>query len=226
MTLFEAFTDRNYAASNYRIAKPYSMFPTYTGRLIGADIDEIEAIMGRNGADVMAGVPPFEIRSGRTIDLGQTSAVLSYTPLSSQPCMYSLWMSPTYQSGNVIRFASDSEAKVLEGRRVIRLSGLTSNTKYYGKRWCGVDVDVFQFTTLPETPTTILGLSAPAGTADVVIEWGTTTDLGTATAPVSCTSGTTCSIVVPAAAGYYRHVFRSNAGNVIAMGDIRPHAAE
>jgi hypothetical protein len=152
--------------------------------------------------------------------------VLSYTPLSSAPCMYSLWMSGTYQSGSVINFASDSQAQVLEGRRVVRLTGLTSDTKYYGKRWCGVDVDVFHFTTLPETSTTLLGLSAPAGTANVVLEWGATASLGTSTAPVSCEGGTTCSIAVPAAAGFYRHVFRNNTGNVIAMGDIRTHAAE
>jgi hypothetical protein len=221
-TLFESYSERNYAASNYRIkASEVSKYPTYTGRAIGADIDEIEALIGVHGADVVAGIPPFHVRSDRRIVPDTTSAVILYRPLTGDSCRITIWSADTYAASAQVTTGTDAAAEVISGMRAHRITGLTPDTDYFGKRWCGTAVDVFRFTTLATKPPSALRLKAPAGAADAVIEWGTSAGLGNITSPVACLAGSTCAVEVPPTATHYRHAFRAANGAVISRGDLR-----
>jgi hypothetical protein len=126
----------------------------------------------------------------------------------------------------VLNGVSDSSAQVVDGRRVFRMNDLTSSTTYYGKRWCGSHVDVFQFTTLSEPAAMTLELFAPEGAVDVVVEWGANTELGNLTQPAACPASTTCSVGIPNAAFYYRYSFRSSSGTILAISDLKSRAAQ
>jgi len=154
-TLFSSWQERDnthppngllYRAGNYRLASGQTaLYPAYDSRTIGADIDEIEALTGQAGIDVENGWPTFAQRVERTISAGSTSAVLSYLPNGST-CTIGIWPNSSY-SGAPAVMTTDGAVEVLTGIIPLTISGLSPNTAYYGKRWCGAEVDVFSFTT-------------------------------------------------------------------------------
>lgn len=77
-------------------ATEISKYPTTDARVIGADVDEIEALTGKFGRDVEEGIPQFSERSARRIQVGPTSAVFSYKPLSSSTCSIKAWTTDRY----------------------------------------------------------------------------------------------------------------------------------
>ncbi len=212
----------NYRASNYRLAPGQAaLYPTFDGRAIGADIDEIEALTGRAGIDVENGRPTFAERSARTISNGVTSAVISYLPNGSS-CTIEAWPNAAYNGTPVVN-TTDSGAAALDGRISLKLSGFTPGTAYYGKRWCGSEVDVFTLTTLTtsaSSSTLSVHLAAPGGAQSCAVEYGATPALGSTTTPVSV-SGGNCTVAVPAGAAYWRHVYQSSAGTVVGRGNIQ-----
>ena len=57
-----------YRGANYRLAPGMAAaYPAFDQKPIGADIDEIEALTGRNGVDVERGWPTFAERSARQV---------------------------------------------------------------------------------------------------------------------------------------------------------------
>jgi hypothetical protein len=188
------------------------------GRDLGADIDEIEAETGPWGADVIAGIPPFRERSGRTVSAGNTGAVLSYLPLSADMCRVKIWDNSRY-SGAAAVDTGDSETDVIAGRRVLRIAGLSPSTTYYVKRRCEAGVDVFSFATLAADQARSIqvnGASVPAATA--VIESGVSPGSLTPGTPVPCAAG--CALTVPAEHMYYRVAYRDSSGATVARGDV------
>ena len=122
-----------------------SAYPSNDQRAIGADIDEIEALTGQSGVDVENGWPTFAQRTQRTISVGGTGTVLSYLPNGST-CTIEVWSNSSY-AGNPAVNMTDTGATLAGGFISVGLSGLQPATAYYGKRWCGSEVDVFTFTT-------------------------------------------------------------------------------
>jgi len=226
--LFAAWKERDnaappdgllYRAANYRLAPGQAaLYPAFDTKAIGADIDEIEALTGRAGIDVERGWPTFAERTARTIATGGTSIVLSYMPNGSA-CTIQIWPNPAYNGKPTIN-TSDSAAETLGGLTVVKLSGLNRGTPYYGKRWCGDEVDVFALTTLAASPELPISLPARAGAASCVIEYGATPALGSTTTAEPVTGGT-CSVIVPASAAYWRHSYRSTAGTVVGQTAIQ-----
>ena len=208
----------NYRAGNYRLAAGMAAaYPSYDQRAIGADIDEIEALTGQSGVDVERGRPTFAQRSERSVSAGSAVTVLSYLPNGSS-CTIRVWPNPAY-SGTPGVDTTDNRAEVLGGFTFVALSGLQPGASYYGKRWCGSEVDVFQFSTPAAPPALPLLLAPPSGAASCQVEYGSTAALGSSTSPVATVDGQ-CEIVVPAAA-YWRNVYLSATGQVIARGNIR-----
>ncbi len=136
----------NYRASDFRLkTSETSKYPTYSGRVIGADMDEIEALTGPFGKDVEDGVPEFGVRTSRQIVPSNSSAIVTYLA-SSDTCTLRIWNNGAY-SGAPASDINDSAGTVINGLRSVSLSGLLPGTTYFGKRWCGSSVDVFSFTT-------------------------------------------------------------------------------
>jgi len=106
---------------------------------------------------------------------------------------------------------------VLGGITFVALPGLKPGA-YYGKRWCGSEVDVFKFTAATATPELTLHLTAPAGAVSCQVEYGPTAALGSSTTAVPATNNA-CSITAPSAA-YWRPAFLSATGDVISRGNI------
>ncbi len=214
----------NYRTGNYRLAPGMAaQYPAYDGRAVGADIDEIEALTGRAGVDVERGWPTFAERVARTVSAGSTSAVLSYQPNGSS-CTIQLWPNSAY-SGTPTVNTTDIGAGVSNGFISVALSGLNSSTAYYGKRWCGAEVDVFTLTTLTASPASAvqLELTPSAATASCVVEYGSTPALGSVS-PAVPVQGSHCSVSVPASSVYWRYSYRSSAGTVVGRGDIQRRA--
>jgi len=227
-TLFTGWQERDntqppngllYRVGNYRLAPGQAaLYPAYDSKTIGADIDEIEALTGRAGIDVENGRPAFAERVARTISTGATSAVISYVPNGSA-CTIEVWPNSFYNGTPAIN-TTDSGAQVLSGRISVTLSGLLAGTAYYGKRWCGTEVDVFNLTTLAATSTLAVQLAAPGGAVSCVVEYGATAALGSVTTPVPVAGGR-CSVTVPATAAFWRIGYRSGSGTVVGRGDIQ-----
>ncbi len=136
----------NYRAANYRLASGMTaQYPVADGKAIGADIDEIEALTGRSGIDIENGAPTFADRTQRSIVTGKSSAILSYLPNGSS-CLVEVWSNP-YYSGDPAIYQNDASSPVASGMKTMTLSGLKQGTPYFGKRWCGTEVDVFTFVT-------------------------------------------------------------------------------
>ena len=209
----------NYRASNYRLAPGQAaLYPAYDDRVIGADIDEIEALTGKNGVDVENGWPRFSDRVARTISVGTTSAVISYLSNGSS-CTLEVWPNSSY-SGTPTINVTDGGAVALGGMVTVSLPGLTLATPYYGKRWCGTEVDVFSFTTLSASSTLAVRLRATGGATSCVVDYGNTAALGSVTDVMPVVSGI-CEVTVPASAVYWRYDYRSAAGTTVALGDTQ-----
>jgi hypothetical protein len=116
------------------------------GRDLGADIDEIEAEAGIYGADTIAGVPPFRVRSARKVVPGTTSITLSYLPLTTGGCTIQGWDNQQY-SGVADVDTSDAGATLTAGLRVVTIGSLSSGTRYWFKRRCETGTDVFDVKT-------------------------------------------------------------------------------
>lgn len=213
--------DRTYA-TNLRIAtaqyKSGGARQATDGRDLGADIDEIESETGPWGSDVIAGRPPFYIRSSRNIMPGATSAVISYTPLDAVACTLKVWGNPAY-SGTPAVDMNDSGVGITGGSRQVRLSSLTSDTEYYGKRWCGNAVDVFSFRTLSTDEGRTIHVNGAAVSAfSAVLESGTTAESLAAGAPVACSS--TCTLAIPGDHKYYRVAYHNSNNQVLSRSDV------
>ena len=207
----------NYRASNFRILPtPASLFPATDSRTIGADIDEIEALTGQAGADVENGVATFAQQSSRQVSAGSTTAVLSYLPNGSA-CTIQVWPNSAY-SGTPAVNISDSTGQVITGTMFVPLVGLSASTPYWGKRWCGGAVDVFNFVTYPSTPGMSLQFAPAAGVTQCRIDYGATSVLGSSTTPVAV-SGGTCLVSVPVSA-FWQPVFLTS-GTVVSSGPIQ-----
>lgn len=169
-TLFTTWNERDnsvapngliYRAGNYRLATGQpALYPAYDSRTIGADIDEIEALTGRAGIDVENGNPMFSDRTARTISAG----VISYTSNSST-CLITVWPNSSYSGAPTVN-TTDSGIAPVNGRISVTLSGISSNTNYFGKRWCGSEVDVFMIPAIvipPAAPPTLMliGTNSP-----------------------------------------------------------------
>ena len=206
----------NYRAGNYRLAPGMAAaFPARDQRAIGADIDEIEALTGRSGVDVERGWPTFAERTERKISAGASVTVLSYKTNDS-PCTIQVWPNAAYNGTPAVNI-TDAGAEVLGGITFVALPGLKPGA-YYGKRWCGSEVDVFKFTAATATPELTLHLTAPAGAVSCQVEYGPTAALGSSTTAVPATNNA-CSITAPSAA-YWRPAFLSATGDVISRGNI------
>jgi hypothetical protein len=224
--LFMNWVEGDYAGSNYRV-KPEAAasFPTTDGRAIGADIDEIEALTGRDGVAVVAGVPPYAERSLREIDSSGTRVTLKYLPSTPAQCKVQVWNTLTYSGPPEIDI-DDSGAVIENDWRILQLPQLTAGKTYYGKRWCDVEVDTFQFS-IAETAPDAAALSAAlnqiqapplSGASHAQIEYGLSRTLGFYTQAVACDSR--CMLSIPPAAVCYRIIYRNSVGAVIARGDI------
>jgi len=108
----------------------------------------------------------------------------------------------------------------LGGMVTVSLPGLTLATPYYGKRWCGTEVDVFSFTTLSASSTLAVRLRATGGATSCVVDYGNTAALGSVTDVMPVVSGI-CEVTVPASAVYWRYDYRSAAGTTVALGDTQ-----
>jgi len=145
-------TGLNYRNSNFRLAPGMAAtYPSADARVIGADIDEIEAITGPAGVDVEQGRAKFSDRSARQISAGSTTAVISYVP-DGQSCAITIWPNTSY-SGPPAASLTDSGAPIINGRVSVTVAGLSPGTYYQGKRICGVqgsltaEYDILSFTT-------------------------------------------------------------------------------
>jgi hypothetical protein len=211
---------RNYLANNFRLASgKCGAYPAKDSRCIGADIDEIEALTGPLGDDVVRGIPTFAERTGRRIQAGSVTATLSYIPGAAQ-CTVRVWNNSSY-SGTPALDLNEAGAVVSEGRVYLTLTGLTPATAWYGKRWCGSSVDVFRFTTsaATTTPAVLFSLAAaPAAATHCAAQYGSTTALGSETAPAAVSAARSCTVSVPAG-NYFRHVWK-NGSQVVASSQI------
>jgi hypothetical protein len=199
-----------YRNANFRI-RPSEVpkYPAADDRVIGADIDEIEALTGSFGKDVEEGLPTFAERSGRSISAGPDSATLSYVALSPSACTLRLWDNKSYTG--TPRFEGDDQAaESVDGHRVVSIGGLEPGKTYFGKRWCEADVDVFSFTTLSSGVNIELEAALPAGSTACRLEYGS--DPTSITDSVEGVAlGGICRVSIPMSATYFRHVFL-NAG--------------
>jgi hypothetical protein len=214
--LFVNWVEKDYNASNYRV-KPEaaSLYPSTDGRTIGADIDELEAVTGHNGAEIIRGVPTFAERGLRLIEEGSPVVTMSYLK-DSPPCTIRIWESNTYVGTPKIDI-SDAEAEIGGDRRIMRFTNLEEGRTYYGKRSCGVGVDVFSFEAAgPPKGISIQAESFPRAIF-AFIEYGETSTLGFARPAVRCQSG--CTLAVPGDAKFYRVVYRNGVGAIIGRAD-------
>jgi hypothetical protein len=143
------FTDwagRNYRLSGSSVYRAGQATAASDGSDLGADQDEVEAEMGPQGADVIAGRPPFRVRSARIITPSTTSATIAYLTNGSA-CTVKVWSASTYTPATLVIDTNDSGASLSGATKTLTLSPLTTGTQYYGKRWCGTEVDVFRFKT-------------------------------------------------------------------------------
>lgn len=224
---FSNFIEGNTAQSNYRLTNtsPFSARCTSgcvaagtDGRDLGADIDEIEALTGKNGKDVEDGVPEFSVRSARQIQEGETSAIFSYVPLSPDSCVVRVWNNGAYSGAPVVNM-TDAAAEINNGLKTLTLSGLTRGSSYFGKRWCGANVDVFSFRTQGAASADSLALPLPVGATDCIIQHGSTAGNLNQTITGIVVNGL-CHVKIPASAAYYRHAYRAY-GSVKASGSVQ-----
>ncbi len=226
-SMFSSWAERStddWSSSYIRRINPrlQSIIPSADRRVAGADIDEIEALTGANGADVEAGVPTFAERSAREITPGSSTAVISYLPTDSQ-CTIRVWDNPDYYGTPQVSTNDASQRDKEDNKIRVNLTGLRPGTDYYGKRWCGEFVDVFRFSTTTTTTASVIDLAAPAGVATCAVEYGNTATLGQ-TGPSVPVVGQNCSLSVPEQPGYWRHVYKDAAGSVTARGDLHVRA--
>jgi hypothetical protein len=143
---------------------------------------------------------------------------MSYSVLSSAACDVKIWNNPRYRDdGGADRLAislADSGAEAFDGRRYLKLTGLTASTDYFGKRWCGEEVDVFTFRTTSAAATHTLHVTgAPVAAVTAVVESGVSPGSLNAGTPVECSA--TCTLTVPAGDAYYRVAYRAASGTTI-----------
>jgi len=140
----------NYRAGNYRLAPGMSAaYPANDESVIGADIDQIEALTGRSGVDVEQGLPTFAVRTQRQITTG-AATVISYLTNGS-PCTIQVWPNSSY-SGTPTVNITDIGAAVDGSVISVTLPDIQSGNNYFGKRWCGSEVDVFSIIMSVMTP--------------------------------------------------------------------------
>lgn len=214
--LFANWVEKDYNASDYRV-KPdvAALYPSTDGRTIGADIDELEALTGRNGAEVIRGVPTFAERSLRLIEEGAAVVTMSYLT-DSPPCTIRIWESNTY-AGTPKIDVSDAEAEIAGDRRILRFTDLEEGRTYYGKRSCGVGVDVFSFEAAGPPKGIAIQADPFPRAIFAFVEYGETSTLGFARPAVKCQSG--CTLAVPGDAKFYRVVYRNGVGAIIGRTD-------
>ena len=115
------------------------------GRAMGADIDEIEAETGVMGADIVAGIPKYSVRSVSSLTTATTTATLSYKQLTAgATCTTTAYTSRTYAT--VATSATDTALSV-GAFHTVTLTGLTSGTTYPAKRICTDGIEVLRITT-------------------------------------------------------------------------------
>lgn len=218
----------NYRASNFRLASGMAaLFPAYDAdglghpRAIGADIDEIEALTGKAGVDVEKGRPKFSDRVARQIEPGSSTAVVSYLPNGSS-CTLQVWSNADYSGAPTVDM-TDSAADRLAGRMFLAITGLSARTSYWGKRWCGTEVDVFSFRTQPATPVQVLQVSPPSGVASCQVQYGSTSALGSTTTPSAVDNGVCRATIPTVSAGqqlYWRMAYLASGGASLYTGPI------
>lgn len=129
------FTD--YAARNYRITTgAYAAGGANEGtdgRSLGADQDEIEALTGTLGVDVIAGRPEFARRANLILTPSTTTATLKFTPEAASTCTVQVWDNSAYSGDE----AFDTTTGSGTARRSVSIPGLQSGRYYYGKLICG-----------------------------------------------------------------------------------------
>jgi len=211
-------TGLNYRAANLRLAAgKAALFPSHDNRVIGADLDEIEALTGRSGVDVERGRPKFSDRVARTISAGTTVTALSYLSNGSA-CTIAVWPDSSY-AGTPTVHMNDGGAVTLGGLVSVNLTGLSPATAYYGKRWCGAEVDVFTFNTLATSSTLAVRLRVPGGATSCVVESGDTAALGSVASAVAVQGGF-CALTIPSDAAYWRYSYLSAASTLVGRSDI------
>lgn len=146
--IFQTWNESNPLDANLRLqASAVSAYPSVDGKAIGADIDEIESLIGPKGADVVAGIPTFAERSSRQLEIARDALSIRYTPLSPAPCRIQVWSNSNY-AGSPVADVSDASVATTNGRKSILITGLNPATDYYAKRSCDQYLDVFAFRTL------------------------------------------------------------------------------
>jgi len=208
----------NYRMNNYRLLSGLaSTYPSADSRVIGADIDEIEALTGPSGVEIERGRPKFSDRVGRQISAGSTSAVMSYLP-NGAACTIEAWSNSAYSGTPAVNIA-DSGAVLSGGMVSVPLSSLQPGTDYFGKRRCGAEVDVFTFTTTPATPVLALQFNLPPGAAGCQVDYGSSAVLGSSTSAMTAVNGI-CTVTAPAVP-YWQAVYLSPTGGVVSRGTIQ-----
>jgi hypothetical protein len=209
-----------YRSANFRL-KPTaaSMYPSYTGRTLGADIDEIEALTGPYGRDVEKGIPTFAERSSRTIEAGPNGAVLTYQPLSPSPCLIRVWDNYNWIGDPVIGIL-DNAVPLTDDRKTVVLSELVPGKMYFGKRWCESAVDVFSFKTANAEDMIEVSEPLPDRATNCSVSYGSDAKNLDQTAEGTI-SDNACKASVPASASYWKHTYRDSTGGIIYRSTIQ-----
>src|SRR5262249_46326967 len=128
------------------------------------------------------------------------------------------WPNASY-SGPPVADINDSGAEVFGEVTFAALPNLHADTEYFGKRWCGSEVDVFKFKTTHSAEPLTMQLTAPAGAVSCQAEYGPTALLGSS-APAVPVANHSCTITAPPAA-YWRPAYLSATGEVVSRGDVQ-----
>jgi hypothetical protein len=151
------------------------------------------------GMNVGMDTPPWQFdRLGRGIRVDPSTTSALFTAFSTEGTC-----SITYSTN--IDLTSGTTLTVTGGKGQATATGLTAGTAYYWRGVCGeYDVAGDTFTTLPTqsgSKTLYYRAVTPAGVTSAVVDFGTTSSLGSTTGSVSCTAGQLCSVPVSATAG-------------------------
>lgn len=219
-----------YRQGNYHLANGIvALYPAVDSRAIGADIDEIAAMVGgiqassissqnnMTGSDVETGQAQFYQRVARIENIGSTTFNLSYLS-DGFGCTIQLWTNSAY-SGSPAISINDTGATIVQGLIIVPVSGLTAGTAYWGKRLCGPEADIISFTTLLAPIVQTVSLAPPAGTVNCETQYGATIALGSVSSPVAV-SGGLCTLTIPSTT-FYRAAYLNGGGSTIAVGSIQ-----
>lgn len=206
------------ASGNFRLAGKY---------VAAAKCFNILGDCSTDGKDIGMNVTALETALGgvanvRLSQSGQTRAAVSYTAPEGYRCAVDYSTNAGFAGKTRLYDAGGNRS------RTVQLSGLLPTSSYFVRVLCGTvkTIPVFQTGSAGGPADVNFELHPPSalGVADVIVDYGSTSTLGSSTSAVPCTFG--CTVTVPATTGaalHYRLRYLAASGSPLATSLIQSY---